>query len=545
MKISIGTQGFRGEMPGVDPTLLPENNATVARNCRLLTGAIMPLRAPLDYGVVQKSGTQQSIYRYNAVAGDMNSGSIFTWPEVVDMVRGPVRENTQELSYFTGDAYPKLTDSSLATTGSVWPGGAYRLGVPAPASVPTVTVEGAASDDAADVRSRDYVVTYLAQLGSLVMEGAPSLATAIVDVSGAQTVKLTNLPLVPTGNYNITGLRLYRRVTSGQNQNFLRVTDLPIGTSEWTDSVPDASIPGDLLVSQLWDVPPADLHSLGALANGFLFGASGSDICVSEAFRPHAWNPFARVPLGERIVGTGQFNGAIVAITGRNPYVISGTNPAALSAQEVFISQGGVSKRSIVSGQFGCVYASPDGLVLLSGQGSGVFTDQLMTRDQWQALNPSTLLGAVHEEQYVGFYNNGTPQGFIFDPDNRERGFIFTDQAVDAAYRDGLGDSLWVVQGDQVRLWDQGTPLTYRWRSRPFVFTAQVTMTAGRVLADEYSDLTYRLIVDDVVRHEQAVTSAQPFRMPSGYGGRVVQVEVEGMGVVRQLEAAESVSELT
>lgn len=544
MKISIGTQGFRGEMPGVDPTLLPDNNATIAFNCRLLTGALMPLRAPLDYVTVQKSGIQQSLYRYNAVAGDMNSGSIFTWPEVVDMVRGPVRENTQELSYFTGDAYPKITDESLATEGSVWPGNAYRLGIPAPAVVPALAKQGTPSDDAADVRSRDYVVTYLAQLGSLVMESAPSLATAIVDISGDESVTLSSLPMAPSGNYNVTGLRVYRRVTSGQNQNFLRITDLPIGTSEWTDTIADADIPGDLLTSQLWDMPPADLHSLGVLANGFLFGASGSDICVSEAYRPHAWNPFSRVPLGERIIGTGQLNGAIVAVTGRNPYVISGTNPTALSAQEVPISQGGVSKRSIVSGGFGCVYASPDGLVLVSGQGSGVFTDKQMTRDQWQALNPSSLLGAMHEEQYLGFYHNGTPRGFIFDPENPERGFIFTDQAVDAAHRDGLGDSLWVVQGGQVRLWDKGMPLKYRWRSRPFVYTAHVTMTAGRVLADDYSNITFRLIVDGVIRHEQVVADNRPFRMPSGYGGRVVHLEVEGSSVVRQLEAAESVSEL-
>ena len=544
MKISL--DNLRGELPAVDPILLPETNATIARNCRLHTGAIQPLRAPKDYGTVQKSGTQQSIYRFDAEPGDMSSGQIFTWPEVVDVVRGPVRENTQKLTYYTGDVYPKVTDEQLALTGTEYPGGSYRLGVPAPASTPTAEVTGVASDDPADVRSRDYVVTWLAQLGSLLMESPPSAPTAVVDVSGDQVVELTAFPVVPTGNYNMTGLRVYRRITSGQSQQFFKVTDLPVDTPEWTDTLGTAEISSTVLQSQYWDMPPDDLHSLGVLPNGFLFGASGQDVCVSEAYRPHAWNPFNRVPVGERVMGTGQVNGAIVALTSRNPYIISGTNPSALSAQEVFLSQGCVSKRSIMSGGFGCVYASPDGLVLVSGNGSGLFTDQVLDQDQWQALNPASMLGAMYENQYLGFYNDGTTTGaLMIDPQNQERGVVFTDQTVDAVYRDGLADSLFVVQGDQIRLWDDGVALTYLWRSKPFVFTMPVTMTAGRVLADDYANVRLRLIVDDLVRHEQVVNSQDAFRMPAGYAGRVVYLEVTGRSVVRRIEVAESVSELS
>ncbi|WP_252176655.1 hypothetical protein [Endozoicomonas sp. 4G] len=50
--------------------------------------------------------------------------------------------------------------------------------------------------------------------------------------------------------------------------------------------------------------------------------------------------------------------------------------------------------------------------------------------------------------------------------------------------------------------------------------------------------------VDDVMRHEQVVTEKKPFQMPSGYAGRVVQIEVAGTSPVRQMEVAQSVSEL-
>ena len=150
----------------------------------------------------------------------------------------------------------------------------------------------------------------------------------------------------------------------------------------------------------------------------------------------------------------------------------------------------------------------------------------------------------MFEGEYAGFFDNGTPQPFILDPEDKQKGFTFTDQHATAAYHDPLADSLFVIQGDKVRLWDSGAALTYRWRSKPFVFNQSMTMTAGRVLAEDYNDITYRLIVDGVQRHEQTVTNNRPFRMPSGYAGRSVQIEVEGTSVIQALEAAPTVSEL-
>ena len=542
--MTIRIDRFQGELPGIDPVQLPENNAAVAFNCRLETGAIKPLRAPVDYADVTKAGVQKSLYRFNPEPGDMASGSIFTWPDVVDVVRTPVRENQEDIICYTGDAYPKITNADEALSGAILPANAYQLGLDGPAQAPTVAVEGTPSEDVADQRSRDYVVTYLFQLGSYVMESAPTIPTEILDISGDQTVRLTDLPPAPGGNINVTGLRLYRRVTSGQNQRFFRVTDLAIGATEYVDSVTESELSSDVLISTLWDRPPGDMHSLGVLPNGFLFGASGQEVCVSESYRPHAWNAFNRVPVGEKVIGTGQLNGAIVALTARNPFLITGSNPSALTAIEIEIMQGVSSKRSIVSGIFGCAYASPDGLVLVSQQGSGVVTDEIIRRDEWQAYNPSSLLGAMFEGEYVGFFDNGTPQAFILDPEDKQKGFTFTDQHATAAYHDPLADSLFVIQGDKVRLWDSGAALTYRWRSKPFVFNQSMTMTAGRVLAEDYNDITYRLIVDGVQRHEQTVTNNRPFRMPSGYAGRSVQIEVEGTSVIQALEAAPTVSEL-
>ena len=106
---------FQAAIPRFDSTLIPENAATEARNVYLRNRNLQPLLKPKPYKSTTKPGDQLTIYRFAPTPGNASSGFIFSWPMDVDVAKGPVAGNTQELTYWTGDGYPKFTDNSIAT----------------------------------------------------------------------------------------------------------------------------------------------------------------------------------------------------------------------------------------------------------------------------------------------------------------------------------------------------------------------------------------------------------------------------------------------
>lgn len=72
------------------------------------------------------------------------------------------------------------------------------------------------------------------------------------------------------------------------------------------------------------------------------------------------------------------------------------------------IEQSCVSAESVASLPGGVIYASPDGLMLMTSSEQTLITEQTMTREQWAALGPETLMGTVHDGRYVGFFRGRT-----------------------------------------------------------------------------------------------------------------------------------------
>jgi len=568
---------FLGTLPQVDPSLLQANNATVAENVRLDRGSLYSLKKPKFYRESRKPRDQLTLYRFAPVPDDPDSGWMFSWDRVVDVAPGPVAGNRQHLTYWTGEDYPRYTDNSIGTSEEgPLPTGSYRLGVEAPEYGPHLELifqeppeppepvppdpdktddddddELPESEDASTEVDRDYVVTFLQQLGSLVMEGPPSEPSKIVTVPSSPKgfgVKVTNIADPPSGPYPWHGKRLYRRIYSAGLTQFALVAELGLDQSEFEDYTPDAEIPGDQLVSQNYDPPPETMHSLGVLSNGLMFGANEYDVCISEPYLPHAWNPFARYPLPHPIVGMGQADNQIVAITAKNPYMVVGFSPSNMNTVELHLGQGCLSKRSIISGSFGCCYASPDGMVLISGQGSRIITAGLLTREQWQDLNPASMISATDEDLLVVTYTraDGSHGTMFMDPASPEMGIRFTDQYFLSAYHDGLLNGLlvWEPNEQAICLWDEGDLLPYTWRSKLHVLPMPLCMTAARVEADSYDNLTFRLYIDDALKYQVPVVGSDGFRLPSGYQSRLMRVELIGTDVVRSLCIAEAPHEL-
>lgn len=136
----LKTTGFNGISPRTDPRLLPDNAATVAVNTKLQNGTIKPYKGTTQVSTLSKAGVIKSIYRFGeAVVGDANYW--FHWTTDVDVVKGPLSDDTFERTYFTGDGAPKMTTNALALTGGTnYPMNSRALGLPSPANPITVGV---------------------------------------------------------------------------------------------------------------------------------------------------------------------------------------------------------------------------------------------------------------------------------------------------------------------------------------------------------------------------------------------------------------------
>jgi hypothetical protein len=463
----------------------------------------------------------------------------FHWTADVNAVRGPVAGDTQERTYFTGDGVPKVTDASIATSGggTDYPNVSYTLGVPAPGTTPTVALGAGGGCDVVDQLSVTFVYRYVTGWKE---EGVPSDPSTVVNVCDGQTVTINAMEAGPTGAYNVTTKRIYADIGGG----YKFLVEIPVANTSYEITAFDATVLNEDMVSEDWYPPPADMHSLIMMPNGFAAGLSKSSIVFSEPYQLHAWPPSYDLAMDSDGVAIASAGQSIVAVTEATTYLVTGIDPASMGMQKLEANQSCVSKRSMVDmGQY-VVYASPDGLVAASdGGGVSLVTDQLMTRDQWQALNPSSINAYQWEGLYIGFYDTGVVQnGFIFDPSAKD-GLIFLDFHATAGFNDATEDALYLVVGSDIVQFNAGTALSYIWKSKLFITPKPINFGAAQVLADAYP-VTFKLYAGGVLKFTKTVADTKGFRLPGGYLATDWEATCSGSNTINAVYIAETMREL-
>lgn len=541
---AIAINGPRGLAPRWDPTLLNANQATVATETDLASGAIQPwsdLGNPqTDDTSLAKAGVIRSIWLYR-------DSFWFHWADDADAAMGPVAGDDYDLAYFTvadDQTPPQMTVKSKATGGTTgtYPEVSYDLGIPSPNSPPGV-VSNADCDDAVKVPTV-YVYTYVSAYGE---EGPPSPVSDRTTRCPGDEVGLYDLELGAYGAHNLASKRIYRAATGATSTEYLFVDEIPLAHDTYTDRDLDAEL-GEPIPSTLWEAPPSSMLGLTILPNGIVAGFEGRDLYLSEPYRPHAWPRAYRQAMTDPIVGLGAFGSSLVVCTTGKPVLMQGSTPASMSGANLGVRQSCVSKRGIQSlPGVGVVYPSPDGLVMVNGNGAQVLTDGLLTRSDWQAYNPASITGALYEGRYIGFYDTGEVKGgIILDPSDSESGLTETDLHATAAYNDLRNDALYLVTDDgQLKVWNAGSGTRpYTWRSKPFVVDTLPNFGAAKVTARSYDNLTMKVYADGVLRHTKTVTSGMAFRLPSGFRARKWEIELVGIDPVTKAVIGESMEEV-
>jgi hypothetical protein len=547
---------FSGLNKKISPRLLPEDMAQSTENAFLDSGRLEGLPVdvndasePSSHPASNITGTTKTIYK-------AASNQWFTFTDEVDVVASPIKEDQYGRFYFTGyGTFPNYGNSSTLFTGSgPYPAATFRLGLPAPAAITSITVDNSTADAGAEVSSRAYLYTEITTFGE---EGPPSPVTSsdIVDAANGSTVTV-QLPAVTSGNYSIAKRRVYRTDVNGV---FRFVGDTSTATAHSiTDTVLDASL-GEEIESSDNLAPPDDSTSdhpdgpmlgLTTMPNGITAGFSGNTLLFSEAYLPHSYPLANQLTTKDDVVAIASIASGLLVTTKGKPLMASGTDPSAMAIVEIDANLPCSNKRSLVDMGEYAIYASPDGLVLASNSGIQLITEQIFTRDQWQDYYPTNIDAYEYEGKYIAFTWDGTnsssKKGFLFDPRGQKNAFVDLDFYATAGFNDREEDVLYLVIDGTLKKFVQGSAKrTYTWKSKEFYTNRPISPGVAKVSAESYNSLTFKLYADGSLKHTQTVTDSEIFRLPGGYRAKSFEIQLEGTDIVNEVCVYESPQEIT
>lgn len=538
---------------------------TVAPKVSRLSGAYVLSAIPFS---MRQTGYSANMYystKYGVDADTFYNGPIPDPPNRAGQYE--VDGSRAELRYGTTVSGSRVT---IADDGTV------TLGIPTQPTLQTKPVTP--TDGNGVLESRAYVYTWVSAYGE---EGAPSPATVQTGWSDDPWVIQVAAPgSSVTTDRNITKVRIYRTVTSSVGSaTYYYVGEMSINQTVFNDSVStDTLVGNNILDSTFYTPPPADLEGMIAMPNGIIAGWRKNEIWFCEPYLPHAWPTPYVLAVEYPVIGLGVIGQSLIVCTAGYPYAISGINPSNMAMSRIATYEPCMSRGSIISTEYGVLYASPNGIVRAVAGTVEVVTKSMITKDHWQDLLEINTLRAA--KLLDGYYCWGSVQAGCFDPlAFNNSSFLLDDYsgAYTGAFIDFLNQrvsynrlqsddptfnvltDVWtgeilLVRGAQVYWLDISDTRPhgpYLWRSKIFTMPNQRNLEAMRIFFDTYigtDENDYgkvRVYANGRQVFERQMRSSGEFmRLPSGFKATHWQIEVEGSVRVYSVETATSAKEL-
>ena len=310
--------------------------------------------------------------------------------------------------------------------------------------------------------------------------------------------------------------RIYR--TSGTLGDFQLVAEGVTGTT-YNDTILDANMLGDSLVSTGWVPPDAKMTGVVAMPGGILAGfiEDTKVLCFSEPYQPHAWPVAYQRTQTDKIIGIAAFDTNLAVATAGVPVVYSGIDPAGMSPTRHEKPFPCTSRASVVSVADAALFSTSTGLVRVDLSGVQMMTDPLFTPQQWHDLQPANISCAYDGTRlYIG-----TPvQDRLFVLDLGQGGAMVTAyQRQGCTWADPSTGSLYFCVGAKVYEFDSldTAPATFDWMSAEFVLQKPAAIGAAKVEFDQayYADMA-ALIAAEIAE----VVAANQILMAGTWGGR-------------------------
>jgi hypothetical protein len=521
---------FKGEIPRLHPRLLPENAAQVAINTRLENGALVPMNAPATVRTL--SADAQTIHR-------RADGTWLSWNAIAQAQPGPV--NSMQ-TYVTGDGVPKVIGNPSTQI--------YPLALNKPATAINAVAVGTASP--ATVRTVVFSYTYVT-----VLDEESQLATLSneVAIDPTQSVTLSNYPSLSTINAlgrGIDRIRFYRSQTDALGDtSLLLVSEQAIASLATTFTFNPVTMPaGEVCPSIDYTPPVSALSGIISMPNGIMAAFSGKALYFSEPFRPHAWPIKYSLTMDYDIVGLASIGSSVIVMTTGTPYVVQGTTPDSMTQEKIEKNLPCVAARGIVDLGYAVAYPSTEGLVVISNSSAELVTNKLFTRQQWAAINASTIVAGQHIGRYIFAYNPGTGITVgIIDLSGENPYFIRSEEVFNATFFELGTGKLFILSGTRsIQEWDNlaSEKRSQTWKSRLTNLPSPTNFGCIMVETDDPISETFavKVYADGALKYT-GTTRNQAVRLPSGFSAYRWEVQFEGTARVTSIRLAHSPSELS
>ena len=482
---------FGGIVPRVHPSLLPDGMATEAHNCRLKSGKLVPLREPAAV-----DASEHTVYHEAGLDRIADAHSVYCWKHTV--LANSLPEVRTDFLAFPGrvyfahgniadDKHDRIFVSGDTGVGAVSSGGQVRENCPAaylfdresglidrhcickePMSAPRCSV-GSAPADVPEDSDAYFFVSWFDRYGYESPASAPSLnmntgTNAYTDkpLRYAQGATITFQPIhVPPA---AVGVRVYKTNSGDETASiqFLReysAAELDNLKSEFSIVVEDTRV-GETMPEI--ETPPYDLVDMSFVPGNYYAGRLRSmphTVLFSDVDNPTNWPTAYRYDVRDNLVKLAVTSNSVVALTAGTPYVLSGTAPESMTVSSLATPAACVSEKSVVVYHNAVYFASNYGLFVIYGSSDEgtvckCLTEQYMTKEQWQALNPaSCVIGAFDGALHMFFTitdprtgNVVARKAFIFDLTESANALTTHDEVATCLCTDDRSDDMYFVR---------------------------------------------------------------------------------------------------
>lgn len=209
-----------------------------------------------------------------------------------------------------------------------------------------------------------------------------------------------------------------------------------------------------------------------------------------------------------------------------------------------------VSKRSIALHNEHAIWATKDGLLMVAPGGqTRLLTADYYAIDQWRALKPETMIGAVHDGVYYGFTDEigirlDLPDSTYKNSNDTVLTTLNFEQGKPTALYRSFQDELYIQFADGLYQWNEGQEfMTLKWHGSLRDMPGFTSMTAYKV-RHEHADVLTRHWLDDELIDTELVQHSRGHRLPLG-SGIEWQVEFETTGEILEYHIATSHRDLS
>lgn len=548
---AIRLTAFGGIVPRTSERLIADNAAQIAVNCRLSSGELIPFNAADKIYTSAKAGPLLAIHRIEDGASD----AWLTWAYDVDVVKASLYGTARWCYTGDGEPRITTLADAISGGGNDYPHTAYTLGTPKPVTAPTVGHSGGTGSAASRYYAYTFyavwgdvefegAVSPLSTFttgkvdGTWAITGMDSTPPNSGTVTGAyasskteftdtvdhflrvgeqvviSSTLLTVTDITSTKKFKVAGdysaavawarkaafpgtiyRRLYR--STGTTGQFQLVADQADGGAAWVsavaynDTLTDAQIPGDELITADWDMPPVGLTGLFALPSGSLGGFVGNRAYFSEPDQPHAWPSNYQMQADYPIVGADCFGSGVALATTSWPFVIQGVEPGQMSGQSWKEALPCASKRSVLSLGDMVLYASTPGLIAVSGPGASIWSASYFTEHEFKECLPETMVSALVERRlYVRYTKDDVTKTLIFNLNGDDPYLTEAHFDADDIHGDMTDGHLYFSWGQDVYEFDpdNGYAMSQDWMGKEIVMPAPVNLGAAKVSFTQATD---------------------------------------------------------